>query len=260
MKYLWGNKKKNIYLFMCHTISKEILEEYNKIDKATKGLGETYLLFHSTDNNSPSDLAKYKKYLFTDESLIHLDYPMLRKSIIPGSCHFPLLQFFIDYPSYDFYWLIEYDVRFTGDWRKFFQYFNASSADLLACDIRSYADKPNWRWWGLNHPSKKISLKKRYASYNPIYRISNRGLKFIHCSLRDGWKGHQEVVLATLLYHNGFELRDFGGNGSFVKPGDENRFYLSNSDNSTVRWRPPFKKIGQNDQKLYHPVKPSLKN
>jgi hypothetical protein len=244
--------KKTIFMFMCHTFNEGLLKEHQKIVKATKGLGETCLLFHQREEKLPSKLKKQRKYLFTDQSLAKLNYPMLRKSLVEGYCHFPLLQFFLDHPDYDFYWLIEYDVRFSGDWRKFFKYFSRSKADFLACDIRSYADQPKWPWWELKHPSENIPLQQRYASFEPIYRISNRGLKLIHDSLRDGWRGHQEVILPTLLYHHGYLLRDFGGDGRFVRPKDINRFYYKNT---TVRWRPPFKKIGKNDQKLYHPIK-----
>ncbi len=252
-----AQKVKNIFLFMCHTFEKETAQEYQKILRATKGIGETCVLFHFRGNKLPSKLEKSKRYSFTDESLSHLKYSMFRKSITDGNCHFALLQFFLDNPEYDFYWLIEYDVRFSGDWRQFFNYFDRSKADLLSCYIRNYADTPNWPWWGLKHPTKEIPLQERYASFEPIYRLSNRSLKLLDLLLRDGWRGHQEVVIPTLLYHYGFRLRDFGGEGKFVKPRDENRFYLYNS---TLRWRPLIKRVGKNDHKLYHPVKPLIKS
>lgn len=251
-----GQKRKNVFLFLCHLISKETFKQFGKIVNATKGIGDAYLLFHLKERKLPSELVKVSNYQFTDQSLACLGYSMINTSIVPGSNHFPALQFFLDYPDYDFYWLIEYDVRFSGDWRDFFRYFAHSNADLLTCDIRSYIEKPNWSWWELKHPSKNIPLRKRYASFNPIYRISNRGLKLIDRLQREGWSGHHEVLLPTLLYNHGLRLRDFGGNGKFVKREDKNRFYLNNSTKSTVRWRPPFKKIGTKDQKLYHPVKP----
>jgi hypothetical protein len=57
-------------------------------------------------------------------------------------------------------------------------------------------------------------------------------------------------------------MLDFGGNGAFVLPGAEDRFYTSGTPtktgllyDETMRFRPILKKIGSEKNKLYHPVK-----
>jgi hypothetical protein len=188
---------------------------------------------------------------------------MEEPSFFPGQVHFPLLQFFRDNPDFDYYWLIEYDVRFAGDWRLFFDYFRDKNQDFLTCHIRRHADEPGWRWWSvLHHPHKSIPLSERLGSFNPIYRLSNPSLSFLHQSLSDGWCGHFEVLLPTLLHHNGFTLMDIGGKGTFTPPSMEDNFYTAqrNSDGAlecgTMRYRPSFWRAGQEKNKLYHPVKP----
>jgi hypothetical protein len=81
--------------------------------------------------------------------------------------------------------------------------------------------------------------------------------------LRRGWRGHHEVLTPTLLYQNGFRLRDFGGDGSFVAPGEINAVYTSLGSSSgclsvhgTLRFRPSRLSPGLKSGMLYHPVKP----
>jgi len=187
---------------------------------------------------------------------------MTGPSFALGHCHFPLLQFFHDNPDFDYYWLIEYDVRFAGDWHFFFDYFKNTNEDFLTCHIRRYADEPGWAWWSLHHPHKSIPLSERLSSFSPIYRLSNASLSFLHQSLSDGWCGHCEVLLPTLLHHNGFTIMDIGGKGTFTPPSMKDKFYTAqfNSNGAlecgTMRCQPSFWRVGQEKNKLYHPVKP----
>ena len=74
-------------------------------------------------------------------------------------------------------------------------------------------------------------MENRIRSFNPIYRISGKALAHIHRALSEKWIGHHEVLLPTLLYHQGFRLLDFGGEGEFVADGGENLFYTSDRSN-----------------------------
>jgi GT2 family glycosyltransferase len=181
--------------------------------------------------------------------------------LIPGNTHFPLLKFYRENPGYEHYWVIEDDVRFSGDWALFFESFLTIPSDFITCNIRYWKEDPYWYWWNLKHPSKKVPLEKRLSSLNPIYRISNIALKFINMVLLDGWCGHHEVLLPTLLKYGGYQIADFAGNGKFVSPDIKTQFYSSDKSgmgnilNYTMRSRPTFNTIGTELNKLYHPVK-----
>jgi hypothetical protein len=257
--------KKQVFLYLSHRISKPIIKEYMKIRDAAEGIGgDTFFLYHARSDEIQHPLeAIINCYRFTDKGMSELNYPMIGRKMIPGHCHFPLFLFFRDYPDYDFYWIIEYDVRFSGDWRFFFNSFEEVDRDYLACHIREFSREPEWIFWTLQHPEKSVPIHSRFRSFNPIYRLSRRSLEFMELSLRDGWCGHQEVVLPTLLFNNGFTMMDFGGSGRFTLPGMENRFYISprpkvrgTLTNGTMRWRPIFRRTGTKANKLYHPVKP----
>jgi hypothetical protein len=66
--------------------------------------------------------------------------------------------------------------------------------------------------------------------------------------------------MPTLLSRAGFELEDIGGNGSFTKPGNINRFYQNTpiSDSyapGTFVFRPVRNAPGSKSNTLWHPVK-----
>lgn len=124
------------------------------------------------------------------------------------------------------------DVRFSGDWFFFFDSFREANYDFLACHLRDYIDEPDWPRWSLDHPRKSIALREQLRCFNPIFRLSNAALSFLHQSLLHGWCGHNEVLFATLLNHNGFAIADIGGKGRFTPPDVRENFYTESEPNS----------------------------
>ena len=256
------DKSNQVWLFLSHSASAQVVKAYSNIRRAVAGMGESFFLYHKRSNQLPPALLRDDLYLFSNESLSGLNYPWIGPSLVPGHAGFPLLQFFCDNPDFDYYWLIEYDVRFCGDWRFFFDFFKDNKQDFLTCHIRYYVEEPDWPGWSLHHPSRSIALSERVRSFNPIYRISKPSLSFLHECLRDGWRGHFEVLWPTLLHHHGFTIMDIGGKGRFTPPDMKDKFYTDPESNSrgkpkhgTMRYRPSFWRVGQETNKLYHPVK-----
>lgn len=148
-----------------------------------------------------------------------------RGTFWPRNIDLPLLWFFQRNPEYEFYWLMEYDVRFTGHWMQFFQHFAASRSDLLATTLFDYSFRPDWDNWNTLQSPRPIPEPERVRALLSLYRLSNRALRTIHHSYTDGWSGHYEVTIPTILKTNGLSLEDFGGAGPYVAAGNENRFY-----------------------------------
>jgi Protein of unknown function (DUF3405) len=213
-----------------------------------------------------ADLARrYPRcHVFEEEALFRLPYPRLDRGGVWMHCHFPLLEFFLAHPDYEHYWLVEYDVRYAGSWRSLLAAFAAREHDLITSHLRSFADEPGWDWWHtFRHPTRSVPRDQWWRSFNVCYRISRRALAFLHEALADGWRGHPEVLLPTLLLHGGFCLLDLGGDGPFVLPGCRNRVYTSRSTRNgllspfaTVAFRPSRARVGWRRNKIYHPVKP----
>jgi hypothetical protein len=254
---------KNVFLFLTDKESDGTFNNFRNFHAATRELGETYMLFHQKEGALPERLKDKTIFPFTYETLMEMKYLPIGANMVPGSNHFPLLKFFQHHPEFDQYWLIEDDVRFTGDWSSFFIHFSKADHDFLSTHLRHYEQEPQWAWWAsLWHPNETFAPGRRIRSFNPIYRISRRGLEFIHTALLAYWIGHHEVLLPTLLYHNGFSIADIGGNGPFVLQGHENLFYTSDGSGAegllstgTMRFRPSWDGPGMEKNKLYHPVK-----
>jgi hypothetical protein len=245
--------KSTAILLLSHLSHTPIIEEYRKLSRAAGDSAVTYLLLHAKADDPIEEECKDRIHPFSSEDLKTLGYRSFDGSITPGSAHLPLLYFFSRHSDYDYYWLVEYDVRFSGDWRVFFDCFERNNSDFLSTHLRHYSEKREWPWWrNLNHPRISIPLEERLRSFNPIYRISTSALKYLHQSHRQGWCGHFEVLVPTLLYHGGFKLEDIGGDGMFTPPDRMNRFYR---EADTFRWRPVFSEVGLEMNKLYHPVK-----
>lgn len=253
MTHVWNEELKAEFESILHTHDQDSIEVWLILDSRTPGV---------------TDLTRrYRRcHVIVEEELFsRLPYPGLAGEGLYHNVHFPLLDFYFAHPEYDYYWMIEFDVRYTGDWGTFLRSFGTCDHDLITSHIRRFQKEPRWWWWdSLHHPAKTIDRASYVRSFNVIYRISNRALAWIHSALEDGWRGYPEVVLPTLLYTNGYTLLDFGGDGEFTVPGAENRCYTSGSTRDgvpnpfcTMRWRPSRAKAGIYRNKIYHPVKPS---
>jgi hypothetical protein len=192
-----------------------------------------------------------------------LPYPRLKGEILYDHVHFPILDFYLSHQEYDYYWVIEFDVRYTGEWGSFLRSFESYDHDLITSHIRHIIEEPRFWWWdSLDHPTKTIDRARYLRSFNVIYRISNRALALIHDAQQNGWRGYPEVLLPTLLDNSGYTLLDCGGEGKFTPPGLRNTFYTSASTGGllnpfcTMRWRPSRARAGIYRNKIYHPVKP----
>lgn len=256
--------KKEIIFFLTHKYNNQISNNIDKINRE-KGDRDFCVLMHSDKNSKGHSLPLYS---FSFKQLSTLNFRMLKENrLVPGSAHLPIFYYFKKLPDYKYYWVIEYDVEFGGNWKYLFNTYQSSSADFVSSYITHFKNDERWPWWYLTHPVKSISNSERIRSFNPIYRISRRALHYLHDELRTGWKGHNEVLLSTLLYHNDFELLDFGRGGEFSSELFPN-FYTKNFQfhtrklfplrkfyyMGTMRYRPAMKKRG-NRNLLYHPIK-----
>lgn len=259
-------KYSQIFILLTNKSSETVIKEYQKIKKSSEGLGDSYIMYHrKAEDDIPQEIKCVEHYVFGDDILKDLNYIPIYDKLLPGSNHFPLLEFYLNNPRYDYYWYIEDDVKYNGNWKEIFCFFSESAyqPDFLSCHIRTYSESPDWYWWDtINHPHRYIPLFCRLRSFNPIFRISNSALNYINHALLDRWVGHHEVLLPSLLYLEGFRITDFGGTGPFVIPSLKNKFYVDDVFDTTgklktgtMRYRPLILEEEYKENKLYHPVK-----
>lgn len=243
---------KEVILHLSNKTDVGIVNNFNNIVRATTGKSNCIFIYHNNSTEIPECIKLINHYIFTDHIFDELPYiPLSERSIIPGCDHFPLLKFYLENPNYDYYWSIEDDVRFHGDWDVLFDTFRDNDADFISAYINTYEGEPNWCWWNsLKHVSgKTIELQDRMKSFNPIRRLSNRAMESLHRYMSDGWYGHQEVLMPTIFKLEGYKIIDMGGRGPFVPEGFEYRFY----DNDSHSHIPVA--FGDKLNFIYHPIK-----
>ena len=243
---------KQAVLYLTTKSNEWTLSAFHALEQSLQGMADVYFAYHQQGDVLPVSLQNVEnQFVFTSDVLNELGYtPIEKGKLVPGSNHFPLLKFFKENQCYDYYWLVEDDVRFSGEWKDFFGSFASCTSDFLSSVIETKAENPTWYWWtSLKTGNEVIAEEKLLKSFNPIYRLSSQALVCIDAHLRIGWMGHYEVLLPTLLYNKGFLLEDFGGEGTFVRPENNAKFY----DDTTMRIAP----VLPDDRKnyLFHPVK-----
>lgn len=243
---------KQAVLYLTTKSNEWTLSSFHALEQSLQGKADVYFAYHQQGDVLPVSLQNIENlFVFTSDVLKELGYtPIERGKLMPGSNHFPLLKFYKENQGYDYYWLVEDDVRFSGEWKDFFGSFASCTSDFLSSVIETKAENPTWYWWtSLKTGNEVIAEEKLLKSFNPIYRLSSQALVCIDAHLRIGWMGHYEVLLPTLLYNKGFLLEDFGGEGTFVRPENNAKFY----DDTSMRIAP----VLPDDRKnyLFHPVK-----
>ena len=256
----------SVVLLATHLMNDFVIAQYHAIKKGIDDDTDLFLLLEDNDIDLSLLPADVKYYPFSVDSLNMLGYTPIEETIIPGSNHFPVLQFYKDNPGYKYYWNIEYDVYFNGDWYSFFKAFTDIHADFVSSHIETYGRRPQWYWWyTLSLKTITVNRSDLLKSFNPIYRISGVALRFLDDFLRKDNAGHHEALIPTLLNVAGFSLLDLGGSGILTPDFLKNKFYASSLEldafytQSTMRYRPGFIRADiekqSADSKLYHPVK-----
>lgn len=113
-------KIRQAFLILSDKSTDKLVDFYNQIKKSTGSLDDCFLMYHQKNDRMPSDIEHVRKFIFSDEIITHSNYFPLGFSLVPGNNHYPLIRFFLEHPYYDYYWCIEDDVCYNGDWNFFF--------------------------------------------------------------------------------------------------------------------------------------------
>lgn len=164
------------------------------------------------------------------DQLTALPYPGKARQFDPenffGNADTVPMKFFLDRPGYNYYWIVEYDVRFSGKWPELLADLSSSRADLLCTTMQSWNENPNWaHWQTLAGGGEAVPMERRVKGFMPFCRLSPALLQACDARYRSGWSGHYEVIWPTVASLAGLRLEDIGGDGSFTPPKRRGRYY-----------------------------------
>ena len=218
----------------------------------------------------PAGLGKSLR-MYRRADLVDLPYP--NKTIFVdwartvGDNDLPVLAFYQEQPDYEFYWIVEYDVRYTGNWGALFNELRTSDADYLGTTIQDHDENPRWAFWPtlVNAPTGAL---QRVRCFNPFCRVSNRALSAIDQWYRDGGTGHYELTWTSVCKTKGLKIEDLGSSGRYTPQRWRGKHYSNTPLNpplspGTFVFRPPFRadaiaKAGAKNPgrpMLWHPIK-----
>ena len=246
---------KQAILLLTNRTDYAVRDRYDKLVSDYGKKADVFLLFDNSSLTDNRELEHFKRiYTFNVPELIAEGYTALEEGFL-GNCHYPILKFYQDYPEYNYYWRIEDDVVFSGDWSVLFDAFANDASDLVSGKIRTYMDDPSWYWWESVKTPKGVILSpnEMYASFTPVFRLSAKSLDCLADEMCKGWRGHFEARSPTIIARHGMSMRDMGGEGRFVNPSDVHRFYTED----THTWI-PLRVQPMTPNKIYHPIKEKI--
>jgi hypothetical protein len=177
-----------VILFCCHFVSPEIEREFSRLKQCCGKDFDVVLSYDCSGDPERMSIGDYYGHLFTLDHIRNMGYSLPENEGLWQHIEYPMIDYHLQHPQYDFYWRIEYDVRFGGDWSVFFRSFLDNKADLLGTYIRTYQDDPHWYWW--NAINFKVDQDCLRAMFFPVVRFSKRSLDFLDLKYRAGALGY----------------------------------------------------------------------
>ncbi len=258
-------------LFQTHFFDRGAARLFERLRRQCPPNFECFVLIHAPPGTpKPPRLAAVPHHFVSTPEIRALPYP--RKNAERdwtgrswefwggGHCDLVPMHFYNAHPHYARYWVVEYDVRFTGDWRGFFDAFEESDSDFLSTSVRRRRDNPVWvNWEFVQGPAPEDEIQRhRVAAFTPIFRASQAAMARMDAAYRAGWGGHLEAAWASILDSHGLKLEDIGGDGEFVRPGNRHRFYTAAKPNAkcdllapgTIMAKPPLFRPGSTPNRL----------
>lgn len=206
-------------VFLTHLWDEVLARRFERLRRESAPHADCYLLLQDDDAEV---VARWKAHLdaigawdrvltFNSADLprrLGLRYFGVQR--IMSSTHFPLLLFKRTHPRYDYYWQVEGDVEYRGRWGDFFAAYEGTDAALLASHFHRYHDWPDWYWWAslTAPPEVHLQPEQMYKAFMPVMRLARTALDTVERKHQQGWIGHFEALIPTVLLDAGFRLED----------------------------------------------------
>jgi hypothetical protein len=163
--------------------------------------------------------------------------------------------------SYQYVWLVEYDVDYAGNWADALRPHVDRTADLLGTRILTPEHHPHWYNWRSLVMPPDYREEDKLSAFIPLARLSRRLIDVFGWEMsRDGWAGHTEALIPTVARHHGLAIEDFAEAPAFKERGtlplDDNTFGAKPVRSTRYFHEAPWA-FARHDI-LWHPVKPGF--
>lgn len=239
-------------LYVSHLVTPGTLWNYFQIRHAVGDEYDIYWVHEGSSARRWLSPLPIKTFDLTEDLLASWRPVMNGNEIVPGNGHIPTIAF-SQRRRYDYYWFIEYDIRYTGSWRSVFDLARESRADLIGpCIERSFSDE-SWDHWD----SIKLPYSELARAFVPIRRVSHRLVEHVTNLITSGYWAHHETLLPSACQDQGWPMDDLN-ELAITQRGDP--LYTSGLNANapgTLNYRPAiFTTCNAKRDRLHHPVKP----
>ncbi len=254
-------------LFQTHYFDRALARQFARLQRQLPDDFDAHVLVHLPPGAAvPHRLADVPHHIARTDELAVAAYPRKRFDTAAGlwaGGHVDLivLHFTRAHPDYAQYWVVEYDVRYSGSWRRLFEDLRQQPADLLAPALRARSDDAAWAWWNGFAPAAPLAVDQQLCCFMPIFRVSRAGVAAVDAAWRAGWAGHSEAVWPSAIHAAGLVVAEPGGNGRFTPEALRGRHFSCAPTSlmlapGTLLFKPPLYRMGSRRDMLWHPVKP----
>jgi hypothetical protein len=236
---------KEIILFRCHNQSKIALANFNKLAGICKNLVKLYdatnkVPLDDAFNVSLEDIKNAGLPLASIEDISRLfprDYEVLkgnadslklwvdRMQMYFNAAH-STIMYYLENPDFDYYWVVEYDVIFNGNWDYFFKLFENDKSDFLGPDLVPFVEgHPEFRKYKFNQ-----TYKKPLKSFGCIQRYSRQLIEAVYEELMSGNFAYFEILFPSVAYEYGMNVSDLNSGKRQVYNRTQIMGYFKNMD------------------------------
>ena len=149
---------KQAILYLSHVVNKTQWRSYKHLECECSHLADVYYVLNLNSESVPPDLKD--TFPVTPAKRAALGHPSRAGNVgwwmdtspnhtrdIQSAIDRALLVFRQAKPDYDYNWIVEYDVEFSGRWSELFDAFADNTSDLLCSNLHRYETNPTWDWW-----------------------------------------------------------------------------------------------------------------
>lgn len=196
----------------------------------TKSDYDKFVLVDTTNDNTIKDGFLYNELVIRNNlkfphgvSKRHYWNSYGNRNIIWFYAHLRMLNFYLSYPDYEYYWFFDDDVK-IDDWNSFLTDTDKNKSDFISYfifkknDVTSNPQIPqidnrttSQHMWFERFPGDTDTIPKEinefYGSFFPTTRYSNRAMKKLLEVNNEGYFGYGEGFVPTILNYYGLSLQ-----------------------------------------------------
>lgn len=194
--------KKQLVVFMSHVVSEETIWRYRKLRDDVVHLNMDVVWWYNFQPGRKADFPDDIWHEDADSVLDIYEYVAPVSTAYHSAGAYGSMTMAEKYREYDYMWIVEYDVCYSGNWADFFARMNRQPHDLICERLTSRYKDSGWMWWPISNLTERYwHWKDQFKSLVSIARLSRRmmdRLLDVYKSIRGKPHAYYECLWPTI--------------------------------------------------------------